>query len=61
MNRNNRELGVKAESGWIMLTLDIVAEEMFGEFGYNTLKPTEQQKVWMEILRNEERFGVIFS
>ena len=61
MKEYRRELGVKAESGWIMLTLDIVSEELgFGD-NYSKIKPTEQQKVWMEILHNEDRFGVIFT
>jgi len=56
-----QDIILKGQSGWIMLTLDVVAEELFGEFGYATLNPEQQQQVWIEILGNKEQYGVIFE
>ena len=54
----DKETQLKAQVAWMMMTLDLLAESKFGEFGYDTLKPTEQAEVWKEILGNVKQYGV---
>ena len=38
---------------WLQFTMDMEAEEMFGEFGYNTLTEVQQREILMELYERE--------
>ena len=40
----------KDKASWLKQTLDIYSEEIFGEFGYNTLNDKQQLQVLIEVI-----------
>ena len=41
------------KAAWLDYTLDMEAEEMFGEFGFDTLNPIEKREVLKELFERE--------
>lgn len=44
---------IKDEASWLSTTLDIYAQDMYGEFGYNTCTEKEQLQVLEAIITDK--------
>ena len=53
MNRLKSPATAEDKARWLSYTLDLEAEEMFGEFGYDTLTGDEQRKVLEELFKKD--------
>ena len=43
---------INDHSRWLLQTMDITAESLFGEFGYDTCSQSEKLKVMQEMMMN---------
>ena len=53
MNRLKSPATAEDKARWLTYTLDMEAEEMFGEFGFDTLDGDEKFKVFKELFKRD--------
>ena len=53
LHRLNNRVTPSDFARWLQFTMDMEAEEMYGEFGYNTLTEVQQREILMELYERE--------